>query len=105
MKVNWMLPQFVLNFATTPTITPDSGGSDAGSGGGAGAGAGSSPSGGGGGGGTPQTPSTPATINWESAPQHFRDGYNKLKSDFEKLQNDYKPWQGLKDVRPDQVPQ
>jgi hypothetical protein len=91
---NRMLPYITLNFATTPTITPDSGGSpDPGSGG-----AGTPTPGGGG------TVSAPAPINWESAPQQFRDGYSKLKADFEKLQGDYKPWQAL-NVKPDQVGQ
>lgn len=91
-----------MNFATTPTITPDAGGAGSGAGGPGGA------TGAGGGGGASQPAGTgggaaaPAAINWDSAPQHFREGYNKLKSDFEKLQSDYKPWQGL-NVKPEEV--
>lgn len=101
MRKAGMLPQFVMEFATTPTITPAAGGGDTGSGGGAGGGQGTPDAGRGSGttsGGTP----APAAINWDSAPQQFREGYNKLKSDFEKLQNDYKPWQSL-GAKPDEV--
>lgn len=99
MRKAGMLPQFVMEFATTPTITPDAGGAGTGSGGGAGGGSVTPGAGGGSGAGTP---AAPAAINWDSAPQQFREGYNKLKSDFEKLQNDYKPWQSL-GAKPDEV--
>lgn len=96
-RYKWFqLMQF--NFATpaSPAVT----GGDTGGGGTAtpGAGGGGTP-----GGGTP-APAAPAQINWDSAPQQLREGYNKLKADFEKLQGEYKPWQGL-NVQPSQVTQ
>src|SRR5208337_3479192 len=101
MKSKWFKPM-ELNFATTPTITPDSGSSGTPDTGGGGAGAGSGS--GTGGSGTPSAPPSTPQINWDTAPQQFREGYNKLKSDFEKLQGEYKPWQGL-NVKPEEVGQ
>lgn len=99
MKSKWFKPM-ELNFATTPTITPDSGSSGTPDTGGGGAGTGSGS--GTGGSGTPSAPPSTPQINWDTAPQQFREGYNKLKSDFEKLQGEYKPWQGL-NVKPEEV--
>lgn len=82
------LPRFaIFYFATAPN--PAAGAGTGGSGGG-GDGSGAPPAGGG---GSPTGPSAPASIDWNTAPQQFRDGYAKLKADFEKLQGDYKPWQ------------
>lgn len=64
-----------------------SGDGGAAGGGGTGGAGGSGGSGGGAGSGAP------AAIDWNTAPQQFRDGYAKMKADFEKLQSDYKPWQ------------
>lgn len=99
-KSMWFTPmQF--NFATTPTITPDAGGSTGSGDGGAGGGSGGVPTGAGGGTGGAAA-SAPAAINWESAPQQFREGYNKLKTDLETLQKQYEPWKGL-NVQPTEV--
>lgn len=101
---NWMLPQFVFNFATPAAPLTDTG---AGAGGGTGSdtGEGTSGTGAGGGGGT-GTGAAPAAINWDApnTPQHLREGYNKLKADYEKLQTEYKPWQGL-NAKPEEVAQ
>src|SRR5215469_9954367 len=104
-----LLPLFaIFDFASSATVTDP--GSSGGSGGD------STVSGGGGGGSTgapaPVAPATGGggpspvapTLNWETAPAQFREGYNKLKGEFEKLQGEYKPWQSL-GVKPDEVGQ
>jgi hypothetical protein len=91
-----MLPKLYFNFTTPAAVTT---GADPGT-----AGGGGSPTGGGGTGAQPgaQPNTTPASINWDSAPQHFREGYNKLKSEMEQLQQQYAPWKGL-NVQPGEV--
>ncbi len=91
----WYLNQRpVLYFATSaPPLTGTGAGSGDG-GGGSGAGGGT----GGSGGGTPPSTGTPAApaapaIDWKSAPEHFRKGYDELKTKYDKLENDFKPWQ------------
>lgn len=98
MKFKWFQPmQF--NFATTPTLT-DGGGAPSGAGGGTpGAGAGG---GGGQGAAPPPGQAAPPSINWETAPQHFREGYNKLKSEHEALAKQFEPWKGL-NVQPGDI--
>lgn len=97
---NGFLPQFVFNFATPASAVT---GAD----GGGGSGTGAPGTGTGGGGGAPSStgaPATPVTPDWNAAnvPANLREGYNKLKADYEKLQNDHKPWQSL-NVKPDEV--
>lgn len=75
----------VLNFASTPTITPGASGGDG------------APPASGGAGSPPASGSAPASsapaIDWKTAPDQFRTSYEKLKADHEKLQGEYKPWQ------------
>lgn len=98
-KSKWFTP-LQMNFATPAAPIVSGNGAGAGTGGsGSGAGDGNTGAGAGGGGGA--APAAPA-INWDTAPQHFRDGYSKLKADYEKLQGDLKPWQGL-NVKPEEV--
>jgi hypothetical protein len=95
-----------MNFATPAAALPGGDGGGTGTGaGGAGAGTGA-PSGGTGGGAPAATgqPAAPAQVDWNApnTPAHLREGYNKLKADFDKLQADHKPWQTL-NVKPDEV--
>lgn len=95
MKFQWFRPM-QMNFAAAanPTVGADTGGGSGAGGGTAGAGAGS----GGGGGAAP----APPQINWDTAPQQFREGYSKLKTDFENLQKQYEPWKGV-NVQPGDI--
>jgi hypothetical protein len=100
MKIrNWMLPQFVFNFATPASAVTGADGAG-------GSGAGGEGSGAGAGGGAPSTgtPAVPQGPDWSAptVPAQLREGYNKLKADYEKLQADHKPWQSL-NVKPDEV--
>jgi len=88
----------IFYFAAGPSATP---GSDAGGGAPASGGGGGTPGAGSAAGTTP-----PPTIDWATAPQQFRDGYQKLKTDFEALQGKYKPyeeWSTKSGVAPDQL--
>ena len=94
------LPLF--QFATQVVPAEGSGGGEGGGtgAGNTGGGAGVPGAAGAGGGGQP------APLNWDSAPQQFRDGYNKLKADLEKLTKEYEPWQKWateSKVAPDQL--
>lgn len=102
-KSKWFTPM-QLNFATGAGALTDTG---AAGGSGSGTGEGTSGAGVGGGGATGGREAAgvaPPAINWETAPQHFREGYSKLKADYEKLQNDLKPWQGI-GAKPEEVAQ
>jgi hypothetical protein len=96
---------FLMAFAST-TVTP---GSDGGSGAGTGSGSGDGGTGAGAGAGTPaatptvQTPTT-ANLDWKSAPEQFRNGYDALKKQHEDLQKQFEPWKTL-NVQPGQVGQ
>lgn len=76
-----MIPQIALYFATTPNPVGGDGGSAPPT----------TPGSAGGGAAPPPTTPGPTSINWETAPQQFREGYNKLKTDFDKLQGEYNP--------------
>lgn len=100
---NWMLPQFVFNFATPASAVTGDGGAGTGSGG-AGEGTGAGSGGGAPAGGIPAggAPAAAPQLNWESAPVQLREGYNKLKAEHEALQKQFEPWKGI-NVKPDEV--
>lgn len=89
-------------FASATTIPADGGGAgvDGGAGGGGTPSGGPANTGGGAGAASPSQPS----INWDTAPAQFREGYNKQKQELEQLRQRYEPWSKL-GVQPEQVQQ